>query len=31
MPASTVFWVVAPPAAFLVLAVIYFLGSNERR
>jgi hypothetical protein len=31
MPGSTVFWVVAPPAALLALAIIYFFTSRERR
>lgn len=30
MPGSTVFWVVAPPAALLIAAVIYFLCRKER-
>lgn len=31
MPASTVFWVIAPPVALLVLTAIYFFSSKERR
>jgi hypothetical protein len=30
MPASTVFWVLAPPAALLILTAIYFLGTREK-
>jgi hypothetical protein len=30
MPASTVFWVVAPPIVIIVLTVVFFYRSRER-
>jgi hypothetical protein len=30
MPASTVFWVVVPPIALVVLAIIFFVATRER-
>jgi hypothetical protein len=31
MPASTVFWVVAPPIFFIALALIFYFTTRERR
>jgi len=30
MPASTVFWVVAPPVVLIVLTIIYYVLTRER-
>ena len=30
MPASTVFWVVVPPAVLLVLTIVFYIRTKER-